>query len=29
MTVERFGFIKEKQIQSTAALYLKGAFDMS
>lgn len=29
MTVERLGFIKEKQIWSTAALYLEGACDMS
>lgn len=29
MTVERLGFIKEKQIWSTVALYLEGACDMS
>lgn len=29
MAVERLGFIKEKQIWSTAALYLEGACDMS
>lgn len=29
MTVERLGFIKEKQIWSTAALYLERACDMS
>lgn len=29
MTVERLGFIKEKQIWSTSAIYLEGACDMS
>lgn len=29
MTMESLGFIKEKQIWSTAALYLEGACDVS